>query len=386
MANPHEQEHAEHDGHGHNGHGHPEFLHHHFETPLHQFESDKLGMWLFLATEILLFGGLFCAYSVYRANHPEIFIYAHQYLNKIYGGVNTIVLIFSSFTMAWAVRAAQTNQQRLLVTLLAITIACGGIFMGIKYVEYKAKFEHGLLWGQRYNPTHEEGHGDTAHGTAAAHAEAAAPGDAGAAGSTAQPAHSLESGEIGTAAAPEPGAVQDVLQSPNSDQQHQALPGDVVPPAAEAKHDAPAADTGTGSTLMPNPAPLHGDNPAEVNARLSGASPATTGGPLIEASTIKPASQSPDGLAAPVTGAHHWTGAEPKNVQTFFSIYFIMTGLHAIHVIIGMIVMFIMMILAMRGKFNAQYFTPIDLTGLYWHIVDLIWIFLFPLLYLIGNQ
>ena len=90
-------------------------LAHHFDTPQQQFESGKLGMWLFLATEILLFGGLFCAYAVYRANHPEIFIYAHQFLDKTLGGINTIVLICSSLTMAWAVRAAQLGQRRLLV-------------------------------------------------------------------------------------------------------------------------------------------------------------------------------------------------------------------------------------------------------------------------------
>src|SRR3954468_3360542 len=97
--------------HGHDDHGdHPKFLAHHFETPQQQFDSGKLGVWLFLTTEILLFSGLFCAYAVYRANHPDIFAFAHEYLNKIYGAVNTIVLIFSSFTMAWAVRASQMGE------------------------------------------------------------------------------------------------------------------------------------------------------------------------------------------------------------------------------------------------------------------------------------
>ncbi len=82
-------------------------LAHHFDSAKQQFESSKLGMWLFLATEILLFGGLFCAYAVYRANHPEIFVYAHHFLDKTLGGINTVVLICSSLTMAWAVRAAQ---------------------------------------------------------------------------------------------------------------------------------------------------------------------------------------------------------------------------------------------------------------------------------------
>jgi hypothetical protein len=123
-----------------------------------QFDSGKLGMWLFLATEVLLFGGLFVAYAVYRANHPEIFIYAHQFLDKTWGGINTLVLICSSLTMAWAVRAAQLGQQRLLVVLLSLTILGGFGFMGIKYVEYKAKWEHGLLPGTHFT-----------HGAAAVH-------------------------------------------------------------------------------------------------------------------------------------------------------------------------------------------------------------------------
>ena len=92
-------------------------LAHHFDTPRQQYESSKTGMWLFLSTEILLFSGLFCAYAVYRANHPDVFIYAHQFLDKRLGGLNTLVLIFSSLTAAWAVRAAQLNQRRLLIGL-----------------------------------------------------------------------------------------------------------------------------------------------------------------------------------------------------------------------------------------------------------------------------
>lgn len=82
---------------------HPRHLAHHFESLDQQFESGKLGIWLFLTTEVLLFSGLFCGYAVYRANHPEIFVYAHLYLSKPLGTLNTLVLIFSSFTMASAV-------------------------------------------------------------------------------------------------------------------------------------------------------------------------------------------------------------------------------------------------------------------------------------------
>ena len=104
-------------------HGHDPNLAHHFETATQQYESVKLGMWIFLVTEILLFGGLFCWYAVYRANHPEIFFYAERFLDKTLGGINTVVLICSSLTMALAVRAAQTGRTRRLVQFLTVTLA-----------------------------------------------------------------------------------------------------------------------------------------------------------------------------------------------------------------------------------------------------------------------
>src|SRR5687767_5882323 len=127
---------------GHNGHD--PHLAHHFDTPEQQFASNKLGMWVFLATEILMFGGLFCAYAVYRHNHPDVFVYAHHFLDKWLGAINTIVLITSSLTMAWAVRAAQLGQQRLLAILLGLTLLGGFGFMAIKAIEYKSKWSHHL--------------------------------------------------------------------------------------------------------------------------------------------------------------------------------------------------------------------------------------------------
>lgn len=257
---------------------HDPHLAHHFPDAGTQFEAGKLGMWIFLATEILLFGGLFCAYAVYRAHHPEIFFYAHQYLDKVLGGINTAVLIVSSLTMAWAVRAAQLGYQRALVRLLAATIAAGFVFLGIKYVEYEHKWKEGLLPGKYFS--HQ-------------------------------------------AAVPVPAA-----------------------PAAEPPSPAPAA-----------------------TAR--------------ESSAIPPAARGPAGLAvdapAPVAPPH----TVPRNVQIFFGIYFTMTGLHGIHVVAGMITLGWILRRARRGDFGPRYFTPVDLAGLYWHLVDLIWIYLFPLLYLI---
>src|ERR1700712_1573482 len=95
------------DNHPPHAHAHDPHLAHHFDTPEQQFSSAKLGMWIFLGTEILMFGGLFCAYAVYRHNHPDVFAYAHQFLNKWLGAINTLVLITSSLTMAWAVRSSQ---------------------------------------------------------------------------------------------------------------------------------------------------------------------------------------------------------------------------------------------------------------------------------------
>src|SRR5258707_14554731 len=119
---------------GEQGNHHDPNLAHHFDTPDQQYTSGKLGMWMFLGTEVLMFGGLFCAYAVYRHNHPEVFEYAHQYLDKNLGALNTIILITSSLTMAWGVRAAQMGKKGLLVALLALTILGGAGFMVVKTV------------------------------------------------------------------------------------------------------------------------------------------------------------------------------------------------------------------------------------------------------------
>ncbi len=132
-----------------NGHGHPSAgLAHHFDTHQQQYDAAKLGMWIFLLTEVLFFGGLFCAYAVFRANHPEIFFDGHHFLDKPLGSANTIVLIFSSLTMALAVRAAQLGRRGALVGLLAVTLLCGVGFLSVKGVEYKHKWDHQMVPGQ----------------------------------------------------------------------------------------------------------------------------------------------------------------------------------------------------------------------------------------------
>ncbi|GJM43418.1 MAG: hypothetical protein DHS20C21_02600 [Gemmatimonadota bacterium] len=307
---------------------HPPHLAHHFENSTQQYESGKLGMWLFLATELLMFGGLFCAYAIFRGNYPEMFAYGSQFLDAKMGGINTIVLICSSLTMAWAVRAAQLGQKALLMTMLSLTLLCAFGFMGIKYVEYSAKFEHGLLWGTNYRA--QVGHGE--HGADAGHADA---GHAEAGSADAGPADAGHGTEAGMADA-----------------------GHAAAPTGDAAH-APVVDAAPFEAAWETP----------------------------EKSLVKPAAEAPAGLATPHAekkGRHaNDPVTPPANPHIFFGIYFAMTGLHGIHVLAGMIVITALLINAARNKYSPEYYTPVDLVGLYWHIVDMIWIFLFPLLYLI---
>ena len=137
------------DAHAHHG---PKWLQHHFETPIQQFESAKLGMWLFLAQEVLFFSGLFVAYGIVRVGYPEAFAAGSGELNRLMGGANTLVLLFSSLTAALAVRSAQLGDRKMVSRYLMITIACAFGFLFIKYFEYAAKFEHGLLPGNHWHP------------------------------------------------------------------------------------------------------------------------------------------------------------------------------------------------------------------------------------------
>lgn len=210
--------------------GHPGHLAHHFSDADQQRESAKLGMWLFLLTEILLFGGLFAAYTVFRVWNPEMFFNAHKHLDIYMGTINTVVLITSSLTMALAIRSIQLDERNKSIRLLAITIGLAVVFLIIKYFEYSHKIHLGQLPGKFYT----------------------------------------------------------------------------------------------------------------------------------------------------------YTGIEGSNPHIFFSIYFMMTGLHAIHIIIGIGVIGWVLRNTMNGRLSSDYYTPMELTGLYWHLVDIIWIFLFPLLYLIG--
>ncbi len=339
----------------HGGHDNrPPHLAHHFETPKQQFESGKLGMWLFLATEILMFGGLFCAYAIYRGNHQDVFLYGYGALDKMWGATNTVVLLASSLTMAWAVRAAQKGQQKLLIAMLVATFMGGVGFMGIKAVEYKAKYDHNLFPGQQFNAFYYES-GKPKYPEKLAHAIEYIDGrNAGRGGAS----HGTDGqGGEHSDAAPAPGEGQ-VLQGAGHQQ-------------AEADAQAPAAVIVTASFAPP----------ADVTNLAPPASPADAG---VLDSAIDHA-----GVVQTPHAGHTqilWedlSQTERGKVHIFFEIYFLMTGLHGLHVLIGMGLIGWLILKARARTFGKEYFTPVDVIGLYWHLVDLIWIFLFPLLYLI---
>ena len=270
------------------------FLAHHFDTPSQQFEAGKLGIWLFLATEVLFFSGLFCAYAVIRASHPEIFYYAHYFLDLRLGALNTCVLLVSSLSAALAVRYAQLAQRRGLIISVAITLCCALSFLAVKYVEYAHKFESGLLPGVHFNPE------------------------------------------------------QQLWEVPAFRRQHPAA----AALAEKLRQRATQPDT------QPMPSELSRPNREALE-------------PLFRAGVLGPHAEDPN------------LPSRPNNAHVFFSLYFFMTGLHGVHVLGGIAVWLWILVRAVRSEFGPSYFGPVDGAALYWHLVDLIWIYLFPLLYLI---
>jgi cytochrome c oxidase subunit 3 len=255
-------------GHAH-VHAHAEHhpaLQHHFESMPQQKEAAVLGMWTFLLTEILFFGGLFMAYMLYRIWYHDAFVAASTSIALSWGALNTVVLIGSSLTMALAVRAAQLNQRMATVRWLILTMVLGTVFLGVKVIEYADKFEHHHVPGPNY---------------------------------------------------------------------------------------------------------LWESHPAE---------PADAGGAGAQGEAA--------GRLAPVESAGEHVSNPDFQFQTqiFFSLYFTMTGLHAIHMIIGIGLLAVITWMAWKGRFDEHYYTPVEMSGLYWHFVDIVWIFLFPLLYLVDRS
>lgn len=372
----------------------------HYDSDTQQFSAAKLGMWLFLATELLLFGGLFCAYAVYRGSHPEVFEYGAHYLDTKWGAINTIVLLLSSFTMAMAVRAAQCNKRRELVLYLSLTLVCAVDFLGVKFIEYSHKFHENLVWGTKlYEDPHPEAH-------------AAAP----------EPSPTIEI----VPGDPEKGrelfGATCAACHGRRGQGMQDLGPDLRDNKFVAEHDErdmllflirgrPLTDPANTTGLV---MPARGGNPfltdsdlldiiahvrtltkPDANGAQPEAIPTDAEAEILNARSIVPrGAVGPAGLAEPpravraaAVGLPHvdlrHDPNRPANLHTFFGIYFCMTGLHGLHVLAGIFAIGWLRKRAVRGDFDSNYFTPVDLGALYWHVVDIIWIFLFPLLYLI---
>ena len=205
---------------------------HQFDDIEQEHESASLGMWIFLATEVMFFGGMFLGYAVYRGAYSTAYAQASRHLDVLLGGINTGVLLSSSLTMALAVRAAQLGGRRIVVLFLLATIVLGLVFLGIKGFEYYHKYEEHLIPGSHFE----------------------------------------------------------------------------------------------------------------------------------------------------------FSGPNANHAQVFFSFYFVMTGMHALHMIVGIGVMLTMILMTLRRRFSSEYYFPIEMAGLYWHFVDIVWVFLFPLLYLVDRS
>lgn len=279
-----------------NAHGAPgpddPILWHQYNDLGQQSLSATLSMWVFLATEVMFFSGLFLAFALYRSLYHKEFFEAAQWLNVPLGGINTVVLLTSSLTMAFAVRAAQLRRRKEAVQLLVATMILGAGFLGIKAVEWYHDYEEKLIPGINF-----EWHGPP-------HAREAAVADAEAKAETATEDAAGHYGHLD--AAPASGGV--------------STPGLV------------------GLSTDP------GFNQEE--------------------------SRSPTAQRA----------------QLFFVLYFFMTGLHAIHMIIGLAVVAVIAYLTWTGWISGTGSTHIEVVGLYWHFIDIIWVFLYPILYLIERN
>jgi cytochrome c oxidase subunit III len=209
---------------------------HHFDSAEHEYQASKQGIWLFLCTEILMFGAIFVAYSIYKTIYPEVFHAGAQFVDWRWGATNTVVLLLSSFTMAMGIHKIQMNQIKKAIWYLWATVLCGAGFMGIKAIEYGHKIHEGLLPSKYFH------------------------------------------------------------------------------------------------------------------------------------------------YKEPIT----WHGQVVENAQLYFGFYFSMTGLHGIHVLVGMGLIVWVITRCYRGHFSPNHYTAVEGVGLFWHLVDLIWIYLFPLFYLVG--
>ncbi len=336
-------------------HAHGEFIAHHFDSAQQQYDSGKLGIWLFLVTEILFFSGLFCAYTLYRVHHPEIFVQASTFLDKNLGGINTIVLLFSSLTMAMAVRAAQLVERRTVIVNLVITMVCAAVFLGVKAVEYSHKWDEGIFVRAYFNLREHE-----------------VPGISRWLVLISIPFAILLAASVIVAFAMRAKGNKNMyvfylsLAIMFGGYFLGAVGGKIYMNWKTANDKSKAAAVATlehsaGGTENHAAADTHEPAKAPVETATAQSVPAAAAGEVLH-------------------GPAHLS----QDLGTFFSIYYCMTGLHAFHVICGMIALSWLLYRSILGHWRADYYGPVDYVGLYWHLVDLIWIFLFPLLYLIN--
>ena len=364
--------------HADHGHDHPSFLAHHFDDPQQQFDSGKLGIWLFLVTEVLFFSGMFCAYALLRARNPEIFSFASQFLNTSLGAFNTGVLLFSSLTMAWGVRCAQLRQRGGLVLCLAITLCCASVFLGVKAVEYTHKWDMGLLPASMYQSQFAQAPAEHGSWQPFSSLIGRAPMDW-------LTMLCIVPGLLALAAA---GWMVKCLMQPDRRLREVSISlfltavaffvgvgvGKAFEEAEAHAHAAHAEHEHPADHLSPD-ADEHGADDQSGQAEGHAGTPSVLSGHLVSAATA---------AHRPLPGEPTVEMIDQKGgAGLFFSVYYCMTGVHALHIIGGMIVLSWLLVRASKNVFHEQYFGPVDYVGLYWHLVDLIWIYLFPLLYLI---
>ena len=469
------------DDHGH-GHGDASpFIQHHYDDAQHQFDSGKLGIWLFLGQEVLFFSALFVAYVLYRYHHPEIYSYAHKYLDVKMGAINTAVLIFSSLTAAWAVRCAQLNQKKGLILCIVVTLGCACTFLVVKYFEYTHKVHEHILFGRYFDPCVSSGGAElltknnhcpgskttvewdygTAKPTSGFFAAVALDTDPREDGIQASCEVKEVTGTISrdkdnkevftekshkqiTAMCPDPQLEAMEHHAESSSAEGEELkaekketfpcwraavqpavckdawyfawhctgdkcateaggegPFDSLNACGDARRGKEGALKAQGTAWVSDCSMSHGagilveygdhehrGEDIRIEASCKGPMPpAAVADPLADNAqalalgekAIKPQRAMDTHTAHEVEAA----GPPPEHTNMFFTIYFAMTGLHGVHVLFGVFVFIWLLIRAVKGHFTPDYFGPIDFAALYWHIVDLIWIFLFPLLYLI---
>lgn len=360
-----------HDEH-HDEHGEdPPYKQHFFDSMTQQGQSTLFGMWLFMAQEILFFGGLFGAYTAYRVWYQDAYIAGADTLDVVWGLVNTIVLLASSVTIVFAVKSAREGKRWHIVSWLMITLVLGFVFLGVKTIEYTGKYNHHLV-----------------------------PGD----------------GRVLSMVGLEPKPfdfayyqdwkIEDAVMG-GHDNHHNAVgrPRNFVKDAWFRYHvvkdeHGKRIDKGflAKSQLEEFRNAVKDDDDAEekIAARKKELQAEidyfhTKYDKAVaeyQANTaFNPAPYSPDFTGKPYSIPSHEEGkvkpVVPKGVEIYYSLYFAMSGMHALHMIIGSFLLLWIAVLAAMGTFTKEWYPHVEYFGLYWHFVDIVWIFLFPLLYLI---